>query len=248
MDGWSVTILGGEVSMYYKLWLVLFVLFAAFGAAGASRVHAQEIAVYPPLAPCIGLSTEATTFWFEGDNEIAGYLACDVTGLSELGDYVPSCPSTEMTFDLAVGGCYFSEQLPDGGSTGGHQPWRDGQRGRCESWMDGYACSLWQEGYNFPDENGECPSETTLIPGDASGLGVATCQTFNEEDGEGATINTDNDEAITITGNGSESTEVLVLPNTGAGSVQDANGLIILILAGAVILVYGCALRCLQRS
>ncbi len=227
--------------------LVLFLLIGALGFAGASSwAQAQEVTIYPPIGPCDGLP-QGFTFQFEGDYDVGPYEACDITGLTDLGDYTPVCPISTMEFDLHLGGCYFIEQLPDG-TTGGHQPWRDGQRGRCESWMDGYACSLWQEGYNFPDENGECPSETTLIPGDASGLGVATCQTFNKEDGEGATTNTDNDEAITITGNGNESTEVLVLPNTGTGSVQDASGLIILILAGAVILVYGCALRCLQRS
>lgn len=61
----------------------------------------------------------------------------------------------------------------------GHQPWREGPRGICESGLDGYQCTLWQQGYEFPDDQGNC-LVGSLIPGEASGLGVDTCQTFED--------------------------------------------------------------------
>ena len=75
----------------------------------------------------------------------------------------------------------YGAEYPD---DGGHQPWREGPRGTCADWMDGYACELWQSGYNFPDENNNCsdPAYPELIPGDVTGLEVDTCQAFNADD------------------------------------------------------------------
>ncbi len=68
---------------------------------------------------------------------------------------------------------------------GGHDTWRSGQRGDCQSWMDPYACDLWQQGYNFPEADGTCVPPLALIPGEVSRLGVDACQLLENPGMEG---------------------------------------------------------------
>jgi hypothetical protein len=81
-------------------------------AAGAEE---GPLAVYPPMAPCEG---EVFSFWFDGDAYVAGYQACDIMGVVDLGTYQATCPDG-LAFSPASGGCIFaSEDEPPVGGTG----------------------------------------------------------------------------------------------------------------------------------
>lgn len=90
------------------------IVLAVMAGFMGSRVSAQEsaLAVYPPMAPCDG---EIFTFWFDGDNLVPGYLACDIAGAVDLGTYQATCPDG-LEFSPASGGCIFPDGSADGES------------------------------------------------------------------------------------------------------------------------------------
>lgn len=232
---------------YLRLMVIAFAFLAASGIAGASWVQAQDLHIYPSTGPCDGLPA-GFSYWFAGDPDagVAGYEACDITGITDLGEYIPDCPLEGMTFDVGIGGCFFMEALPDDPPTGGHQPWREGERGHCD--LDSvYLCDLWQQWIELPDESGNCPEGQTLVPGSDSVLEIDTCQYLSDGDTSGEELPVSDEPTdtstpdVVIIGNGGA--EVMVLPNTGSGSIQHDSGLIYFLAAIVLTTLSGCAFR-----
>ncbi|MBI5045116.1 MAG: hypothetical protein HZC02_04260 [Candidatus Levybacteria bacterium] len=220
-----------------RLVVFLVALLVTTGLAGISWVQAQEGLFYPPLVSACDI-VDGILWEVPADEFVDGYTGCFVAGVEGVVEYgyLFECPPN-TSFDYTYEACVYDDEP----STGGHQPWREGPRGYCPSWLDGYECSLWQEYYRLPDEYGNCAEGEILIKPDSSGLDTEICQVFSDED--------TGDSEVIITGNGSESTtDVMILPNTGSGTIQHDNALAFVAMIATALSCIGCTIRYSHRT
>ena len=242
---------------YLRLVIVFFAFFVAIGLSNASWAQAQEGQgwQYPPLDSACDI-VEGVRSEIPSDENIDGYAGCYVYGVEGVAEngYLFECPPN-TTFNYQYEACVYNAP-----STGGHQPWREGERGHCDL-ENGYLCDLWQQWIELPDESGRCPEGQTLVPSYDSVQEIDTCQYLSDEDTGSEELPVPvPDEPTDISSPDvvipDDGLMVTTLPRTGfgfgfgSGSIQHDSGMIIYLAATFVIMTFsGCALgRSLVRS
>src|SRR5690606_7849481 len=75
--------------------------------------------------------------------------------------------------------CYVDQEANDDSEViddGGHQAWREGDRGRCPDHLDAERCEFWQQDTEFADAEGNCPDGMEYIPAHLTEIGFGHCQ------------------------------------------------------------------------